>query len=384
MKKVRLFAIAAAMGMFASTVSAADYVTKEAYVATWGNVDEIIKVDVGDKVVLPMAEVKVVKETRTNDPDYANKNGSLGIKDDATCYVGFTNTIGVDDNGDGYADADILTAGVNNLTQQGWLHTDAKFFPTAETALYYVGLADGSNVTSGRFLAPGAAKKDVYALALKHQHLADEDAVIKYFEEAGIINFTYDEDEYIDYVDLNPIVLKNAKGKALGTVSIRVTSKETRYADDSIREDIVKTLVTGNNLVTNTDYTVSTVITENYTEKTTLPYSAIIDKVETEVPANSILLVEEDRYGNLIPTGVATGETIHTVNGGTIKYPTDGKIIVALDTGDEDDSDNKIYSKYMTVTPTSGAAFSAKSTMVWDDENGVFMKEVDAPREYEL
>ena len=51
MKKVRLFAVAAAMGMFASTVAAAEPVVSTGYTTTWGEVDEIIKVDVGDKVV---------------------------------------------------------------------------------------------------------------------------------------------------------------------------------------------------------------------------------------------------------------------------------------------------------------------------------------------
>lgn len=384
MKKVQLFAVAAAMGMFASTVSAAEYVTKDAYVATWGNVDEIIKVDVGDKVVLPMAEISVIRETRTTDPKYASGSDSLGIEDSAECYAGFTNIKGVDNNEDGYVDAKLLTAGIDNLTQQGWLHTDAKFFPSAKTALYYVGLTNGNDVTSGRFLAPGAEKKDVYALGLSHKHLANEEEVLKHFEDAGILNFTYDSKEYIDYVDVNPIVLKNAKGNNLGTVSIRIESKETRYADDAIREDIVKMLVTGVALTSGDDYTVKTVISENYTDKTQLPYSAVINKVTTEVPANSILLVEEDRYGNLIPTGVATTGDIHGVNGTPISYPTDGKIIVALDTEEKDAEGNKLYSKYMTITRTSANAFTPKSTMVWDDENGTFMKQTDEAREYAL
>ena len=102
MKKVRLFAVAAAMGMFASTVSAADYVTKEAYVATWGNVDEIIKVDVGDKVVAPTATIKVVKETRTTDSEYDVTSDSLGFDTEANCWTGLT--VAEDENEDNYSE----------------------------------------------------------------------------------------------------------------------------------------------------------------------------------------------------------------------------------------------------------------------------------------
>lgn len=386
MKKIRLFAIASAMGMFASTVSAAEYVTKDAYVATWGKVDEIIKVDIGDKVVLPTAEINVVKESRTTDPKYGSFSDSLGLEASEKCYAGFTNVEGKDSNGDGYVDAKILTAGTTNLTDQGWLHTDAKFFPTAKTALFYIGLGSGQ-VTGGRFLAPGAAKKDVYALGLKHAHLEDGEAVLKYFEEQGILKFAYDSKDYIDYVDVNPIVLKDDKGKSLGTVSIRITSKQTRYADDSIKEDIVELLESGKPLTSGSDYTVMNVIAENYDTKEVLPYAAVIAKVNTSISEDSILLVEEDRYGNLIPTGVATGTDIYTSTGAKMAYPGADKIIVALDTDKMVEVGGvkyPAYSKYMTISITSGAANTPKSTMKWDEEAGTFIKNSDAAREYDV
>ena len=105
MKKVRLFAVAAAMGMFASTVAAAEPVVSTGYTTTWEGVEEIIKVDVGNKVVAPVTTIKVVKETRTTDDEYAGSKDSLGFEVDAVCYT--SNGVAEDEDGDLWSDSQI-------------------------------------------------------------------------------------------------------------------------------------------------------------------------------------------------------------------------------------------------------------------------------------
>lgn len=374
MKKIRLFAIASAMGMFASTVSAAEYVTKDAYVATWGKVDEIIKVDIGDKVVLPTAEINVVKETRTTDPKYGSYSDSLGLDASEKCYAGFTNEEGKDSNGDGYVDAKILTAGINNLTSQGWLHTDAKFFPTAKTALYYIGLGNGS-ITGGRFLAPGAAEnKGTYTLALKHKNFENEEAVIKFLEDNKFVNFEYDEDSYIKYVDLKPTTITDdAKGKNVrANVSLRLVSLEGRHSDEEITNAVLAYALKGTMPADSAnEYVVKYAVSETYQDGEDIPYSynAFETDGKTPIPGtliDNILIVEENRYGDLI-----ADEIVATA--GDIKG-TEGKITVVVKGG----TDAKpTYTKYATVTPKTHDNYAAKAKYVWDDETGTFSKIAD-------
>lgn len=397
MKKVRLFAVAAAMGMFASTVAAAEPTVKDSYVATWGAVDEIIKVDVGDKVVAPTATIKVVKESRTTDKEYAEKTDNLGIVDSTICYEGFTNVEGTDDNGDGYADAKILTAGIDNLTTQGWLHTDAKFFPSARTALFYVGLANGGDSTSGRFLAPGAAKKDVYVLGLAHKHLADAEAVLKHFEDEGVVKFNYDEDGYIKTVEMFPFAVTNDKGKEIGNVYTRITSKGDRYSDDEIKEAVVNALLNGSKVLNDAEkakyFTAEQVATDNYSEAEDggkLSYVAYKDgdvKEENKisVSAGEILIVREGRYGELLPVTATSSDLptesddIFVENDYTVDHDNDdktpevpNKIVIAIQ-----NKDGKTYSKYLTVGINTAKEYTAKSSMIWDVEAGTFVKVAD-------
>lgn len=364
MKKIRLFSIAAAMGMFASTVSAAEYVTKEAYVATWGKVDEIIKVDVGDKVVLPFAEINVVKETRTTDPKYATNSDSLGLEGSEKCFAGFTNEEGKDTNGDGYVDAKILTAGITNLTTQGWLHTDAKFFPSAKTALYYVGLPGGSSVTGGRFLAPGAAaNKGFYTQSLKHNKFADENEVIKFLEDNKFIDVVYDGN-YIDYVNIRETTVYNdSKSKQpKATVALRLNSTKGRNSDAEIMEAILAYAIDGTfpTPVTGTQYTREYVGATTYATTGDLPYRAVkIDgKTEFELGSGDVLVVEENRYGDLWPVSIEEETGIEGKKG----YIT---IVV---------KNNSKFTKFATLPVKTYKEYDLKAEYVWDETIGTFVK----------
>ena len=159
MKKVRLFAVAAAMGMFASTVAAAETTTTTGYVANWEGVEEIIKVDVGNKVVAPVSTIKVVKETRTTDKSEALDADHLNIALDVDCYVENTDVIGTDKNEDDYTDSKLV------FINKGAI---AGYFTSVEEAVKSL-LADG------KVLAPNAEERKEVTYANKYTGETFED-----------------------------------------------------------------------------------------------------------------------------------------------------------------------------------------------------------------
>ena len=119
MKNVRLFALAASIGMFTSTVMASEAKTT----VSWGKHEEIIKIDLGEKLIVKAPTATVSIESLSE----ICQNGN-------------------DKNGDGFVDSEFLAMLPSNNT--GWLYTNAKFFPTEKTAMYYLGLGGGSITAS--------------------------------------------------------------------------------------------------------------------------------------------------------------------------------------------------------------------------------------------
>lgn len=335
MKKVRLFAVAAAMGMFAATVNAAaPKVTKDTFVGTWGEMETVVKAEFGGKVVLPTANISVTKQTMSTDKKYAPKvTGTYGVGElkSQECYVGFTSEIGKDTNNDGIVDmplmvwgnlaADAIT-GVNNF----WYHDDAKYFPTAKTSLYYFGMT--SNGYGARFLAPNQEARDGVIVVEKLLNADEEQLNYHGWYE----NTAAGNQQLVDmYVKAGLLVAsKNSDGEIIGYKTltedattydsknyreIKLTATAVDYRDytDVLNEEVVR-YVTGLSVssdVTVKDYvvagaTVSDITTAN---QTPIPYKF----GSTTVSAGDILIVKETRNGIEIVQRYATGSDISTV-----------------------------------------------------------------------
>ena len=86
--------------------------------------------------------------------------------------------------------------------EQGWLASDAKYFPSEKTAMYYLGLG-GGKITGGRFLAPGAEEREeVWTNQFEHKDYADEFAVFEKLVQNGAMFPIYDEDGELERIVL--------------------------------------------------------------------------------------------------------------------------------------------------------------------------------------
>lgn len=366
MKKVRLFAVAAAMGMFAATVNAAPAkVTKEAYKATWGTMEEIVRAEFGGKVVLPTANIAVTKQGRTTDKTKATAvTGNFGSSK-YDCYVGLTDEVGKDTNGDGLVDKPLLIA--TGTPANGWFFDDLKFWPTVKTSLYYIGMTnDGYGV---RFLKPGSAAEEGWIVANSHTKLADEAAVIAYLEKEGLIELVKDK-KTGDIIEIitNKKVVKNAvsgDGKTTrGTIWNSFKAVNTRYGVEELIEDVIS-LFDGTETIGSLPagkYTNVQQVALAYATTTDIVYNVELKNGNPDTVAkNEILVLEENRYGELVPTLVSSAALP-----GVALDP--NKIVVVIDEG------NNKYTKFATLTPKAGKVGETEYSFDWNPETGIFEK----------
>jgi len=375
MKKVRLFAVAAAMGMFASTVAAAEPVVSTGYTTTWEGVEEIIKVDVGNKVVAPVTTIKVVKETRTTDTEYDVTNDALGFEEDANCWT--SNGVAEDEDGDNYSDVQIYVNkdGANYLPG---------YYTSKEAALADF-LADNHFV-----LAPGAEEVEAntaYYAKYANKTFADYEEVYAWAEEQGFVTSVYDEDGDLTKIYINEITVTDSKGKELANARYELSVPTTKRADETAKKAVVDTMVAGNLSSLGGSY----VALPNYTAKeNTLGWAAYVNGATTltTIEAGDIVIVDEYKgelnvVAVIEPTGSATvAETLAYTAGWTTNPTTGvyepipvkgtaGKVTVySLEKGTE-------VVKLMTVAPTKVGANTPYSKMIWDEEAGSFVKTAD-------
>lgn len=371
MKKVRLFAVAAALGMFAASVNAAGPVlTKDAYKATWGTMDEIVRAEIGGKVVLPTPSVSVTKQTRSTDPEKATSTGGLfGSTLNNNCFVGLTDTVGKDTNSDGLVDWDMLFVNqgtgytYGTSTPNAWYYDDLKFWPTVKTSLYYIGMT--GNGLGARFIAPNAAAEKGWIISSTHTKYATEADVLTALETQGVVKAVKDSrGDIVKYV-VGEKVYKDTNDKAVAKVWVEYVAGSGRYDLQELPEYVVSKFdgATLSPAITSVNTVVKAV--EYYAASNISPvvYSAVLPSTATGDGANlanKVLIVEEDRYGELKVVDAST------VAVGTVAPDTTGKVVVAL-------KDGTSYSKYMTITPavpTSGTKYS----MSWDSVANSFSK----------
>ena len=427
MKKVRLFAVAAAMGMFAATVNAAPTVTKEAYVATWGTMDEIVRAEFGGKVVLPTANISVTKETRSTDTKYAPTasnpygTGDLALK---TCYEGFTDKVVSDSNLDGIADYKVLFWNVKDngasagATPDAWYHDEYKYFPSVKTALYYMGMT--SNGYGARFLAAGQEAKNGYVMidrvydsnkeSINYHGWYDntvegKDKLIDVLVKGGQIKLVSTTDVR-DNTILSGFELEAEFDKAAATNGTIVTKGEIeeervtvfahtapltdRYAEDEVKDAILNFALTGDDtlevVASNVVYTYKT--GNDAKEKAT--YSTGFDISGTEVELDNgdlatdgvVLLVKQDRYGayEIVDAYKGTDTTIEGSDLSVYTATTDtfrntvGKInIYEIDYRSTSTSTSLEPSRISVVSPVTHGN-NRPYSMVWSDEAGTFVK----------
>lgn len=169
MNKVRLFAVAAAMGMFVTTANAAlvtgkpKDTSKTVTTVELSGGEEIVRAEFGGVVVAPQLTVNAFTETRTTKvpTGYETVGTTLPI------YEGFTNKLAVDSNRDGMTDVGLLTWNSESKfaakdENKFWYYDSAKSWPTVPTSNYYLGhTVDGIGT---RVIAPGAAKNDGFVM----------------------------------------------------------------------------------------------------------------------------------------------------------------------------------------------------------------------------
>jgi len=379
MKKVRLFAVAAAMGMFASTVAAAE--TTTGYVATWGEVDEIVKVDVGDVVVSPVATIKVVKETRTTDTDYNVTSDALGFDTDANCWT--SAGVAEDENGDDYSDSQVY---FNKVTaDDGRVIYERGYFYSSRTEA----LTDYL-VRTLQVLAPNTeAKEEVFYSPVLGQYFDGLEAIYDFLEEKGLVETVYNEDGDFVAVYVNAKTITDKKGNELAKARIEIPAVEVRKPELKTKEAVAAYL-TG--FVSEDLEEISPVekVLYNYVEEKSNPLPfAYYEEDATEatpIALGSVIIVEESKYGLEIVSVVepAEGQTHVTnlagyvysgwtnINGGNaVVKGAEGKITVVelVDDGE--------VSKLATVSPTKVGRYTPESTMVWDEEAGSFVKETN-------
>ena len=361
MKKVRLFAVAAAMGMFAATVNAAPAkVTKDAYKATWGTMEEIVRAEFGGKVVLPTANIAVTKQGRTTDKTKATAvSGSFGSSK-YDCYVGLTDVVGKDTNGDGLVDYPLLVA--TGTPDNGWFFDDLKFWPTVKTSLYYIGMTgDGYGV---RFLKPGSAAEEGWIVANTHTKLADEAAVIAYLEKEGLIELVKDKKtgDIIEIITNKKVVKDAATGKVTrGTIWNSFKAANTRYGVEELIEDVIS-LFDGTQEISTLPagkYTNVNQVAEAYATATDIVYNVELKSGAADTVAkNEILVLEENRYGELVPLRVETSALT-----GVALDP--NKIVIVVEDGSK-------YTKFATLTPVTEKVGVSKYSFEWIPETGIF------------
>lgn len=304
MKKVRLFAVAAAMGMFATTVAAAD--TSKTTV-TWGKYEEIIKVDLGEKLIVGTPSVGISIETEST-----------------ICQNG------TDTNGDGYVDTQILT--LLPSLNSGWMFTNAKYWNSEKDAMMHLGLGNGS-ITGGRFLAPNQAENEgTYIAQLQNKHFTNEEAVIKFLVDEGAIKINYDEDDYIKTVEVQTNNVTYTNKKFNYAESLVITSNGSRKSDDAIINAVIDYYVNDTAIPTSTLYETS------YTKKSTyntatMPGVKLVDGdvdlnvslTEQQIKDGAIVIVSTDRKGNYIYEDITSYEAknINVATGGDLTIASD-------------------------------------------------------------
>lgn len=367
MKKVRLFAVAAAMGMFAATVNAAPAkVTKEAYKATWGTMDEIVRAEFGGKVVLPATNIVVTKQGRTTDKTKATGvTGNFGSSR-FDCYVGLTDEVGKDTNGDGLVDKPLLIA--TGTPTNGWYFDDLKFWPTVKTSLYYIGMTgDGYGV---RFLKPGTEASEGWIVANTHTKLADENAVLEYLANAGLIEIVKDKKtgDIAEIITNKKVVKDTATGKTtVGTIWNSFKAVDKRYGVEELIEDVIG-LFDGTQTISGLGSKYGTEVKQvamAYTADTPIVYNVELKSGSTTTVAkNQILVLEENKYGELVPLRVETS----ALTG--VDLDAD-RIVVVVEEGSK-------FTKFATITPKVGKAGETLYAFDWNPETGIFEKNVNA------
>jgi len=398
MKKVRLFAVAAAMGMFASTVAAAEPVVSTGYTTTWEGVEEIIKVDVGNKVVAPVTTIKVVKETRTTDTEYDVTNDSLGFAEDANCLT--STGVATDDDLDNYSDVQIY-ANVAIRDNQGNVTSFAPGYYTSVEEAVKDYLADRRLV-----IAPNAeeVRDDQYYAKFANKTFVDYEEVYAWLEEQGLVESVYNEDGDLTKILVNKTQITDYKGRELANARFEITVPEGKREDEYEKENLVNAIATNGNISPLGEYTKLA----NYTEKTPLTFGAYLDGNHVaskweDIETGSIVIVDEYKGElNVVDViHVATGANVAvsstdsnspdyyvagwvTANDGTatttpIKLEgTEGKVTVYS----LENNRTKEVVKLATISETKAAAYTPYSTMVWDEEAGSFIKETDSYVEF--
>ena len=360
MKNVRLFAVAAALGMFASTVAAAETTTTKT--VTWSGDDVIVKVDLGEKLIVsaPTATVTLDKE-------------SLECQN------------GTDANGDGYVDKEAVMLDPELNAEQGWLASDANYWPSVKTSMYYLGLGGGS-VTGGRFLSPGSEEKeDVWTNQFKHKNYADEVEVFNALVENGALVPVYDEE---DPEELVGIVLRSreyffdkANKEKAGDITYFMSIGTGRHADEEMMLAAVNYYVTGAAIPASTAYNVTYIANPTVTAKTAQTYQTVnasgvqIDDLKDADTSNGyIIKVSQKKTGYELvgvedyaapTTKTATGtdvlfsalkaDTTYYINGdksGLIKMTTDTIVPVKADT-------RVVYNRTSQTTYAEGTNYDA-------------------------
>ena len=209
--------------------------------------------------------------------------------------------------------------GVNEA--QGWMFTDAKYFPSEKTAMYYLGLGGGS-LTGGRFLAPGADEnKGTYYDQLAHTSYEDVDAVFEALKTNESINVVYNADGDIEYVDVLavPYYYDAANEYKKFTTVLRLESTGLRKSDDNIIEDVVAFLAEGKAWAGNGNY-----YDVKYYEKQT----AVAPNQKGNFTVNYV-----NSSNVTIPTAVGNGDIILVSQNRRGEYSVEGFTHVAYKTG---------------------------------------------------
>jgi len=374
MKKVRLFAVAAAMGMFASTVAAAEPVVSTSYNVTWGEVSEIVKVDVGDKVVAPTTTVTVIKETRTTDTEEKPYLDGLGFEDLEDCYT--STGVADDKNNDDYSDVQMYS-NVNPLTRL-W---ENGYWTSAEEAVKEY-LADNHLV-----LAPGATEVEEGAYYAKYANksFVDYEGAYAWLVEQGLFEEVYDEEGDLTKILVKPTVVTDKKGNEL--LKAHYEFEVAPRTEETVKENLVKAAVNGDDFdgvyakmlktYTKADETANRTYDYRVSVKDSLVASELVEK------DGGIIIVDEYK-GELVvvanyanDAAAATADEYHTGwtkdNDPIAPKGTEGKITVY-----EVASKKGEVVKIATIKPSKVKAYTYESEMVWDEVNGSFVKTENA------
>ncbi|MBR3839522.1 MAG: hypothetical protein IKM20_00115 [Erysipelotrichales bacterium] len=268
--------------------------------------------------------------------------------------------------------------------EQGWLASDAKYFPSEKTAMYYLGLG-GGKITGGRFLAPGAEEREeVWTNQFEHKDYADEFAVFEKLVQNGAMFPIYDEDGELERIVLRSkeYFFDKANAEKAMDLSYVMSIGTGRRADEEMILAAVNYYVTGTEIPTSTAYTVAYVANPTYTAEQNFPlYQTVdangtqIDDLEDYYNSNGyIIKVEEKKSGYILKgvepyaaptTKTATGSDIafsaleddktYYIDGdwsGLIKMTTDTIVPVKADT-------RTVYNRRSQKTYAEGTSYDA-------------------------